>query len=155
MRCSIVLSLVFLVAALTPTIGHAQTKDRLIIEKVRVGLPGGRKIEAGKYKAGFWTPIYVDLTIGPEDIPAGQADVVLNDEDLMDNSNRRFAAIDQLEQMPTHWFGYQAVDVMVLTSGNADFIKRLSADRSGRLDALTGWVRRGGRLIISAGHNQQ
>ena len=34
--------------------------------------------------------------------------------------------------MPTHWFGYQAVDVMVLTSGNADFIKRLSAD----LDSL-------------------
>jgi hypothetical protein len=68
---------------------------------------------------------------------------------------RRFAAIDTLAQMPTRWFGYQAVDVMVLTSSSESFVTSLAADRSGRLDALIEWVRRGGRLIISAGHNQQ
>src|SRR5262249_21767692 len=81
MRCLMLLSLVFAIAALTPDSGHAQTKERLIIEKVRVGLPGGRKFEAGKYKTGYWTPIYVDLTVGPEDIPRHHAELVVETSD--------------------------------------------------------------------------
>src|SRR5262245_14413739 len=81
MRCPILLCLMFALAALMPATVQAQTKERLIIEKVHVGLPSGRKLEAGKYKTGFWTPIYVDLTIGPEDIPAGQAVIVIETSD--------------------------------------------------------------------------
>jgi len=270
MRFASTLSLALIVTAFAAAVARAQPKEikeRLAIERVRVGLPEGRKSDHGKYKTGFWAPVYVDLSVGPQDIPAGEAvlavetpdsdgilnqytqplpalprrqsvagiityvrpgnfsseinvsvqinkqqvakaratpdsDIVdnggvlwlalgsklpglqraltvrqnqqfpqgpgepqpiqpggqaddLGDDDLADTSLRRFAAIDTLEQMPTRWFGYQAVDVMVLTSGSESFLTNLAADRSGRLDALTEWVRRGGRLIISTGHNQQ
>src|SRR5262249_49343466 len=84
--------------------------------------------------------------------PQGAQDA---DEDFMEARLRKFAAIDSIDQLPTRWFGYQAADVLVLTSGSEDFINRLAADRSGRLDALTEWVRRGGQIVMSAGHNQQ
>jgi hypothetical protein len=259
MRLSSVLSLTFLLAVVAPVAGQAQPKEireRLVIENARVGLPEGPRFDHGKYKTGFWAPVYVDLAVGPQDIPAGEAilvietadnDGILNqytqplpslpkkqtvaglisyvrpgsynseiyisvnvggrtvarrradpdplavvdnggvlwlslgsklpglqralavrqnpvegqvennvaDDDLMDSSVRRFAAIDRLEQMPTRWFGYQAVDVMVLASSSESFINSLIGDRSGRVEALTEWVRRGGRLVISAGHNQQ
>jgi hypothetical protein len=256
MRGSIKLCLA--VALFVPAMGHAQPKEikePLIIEKVRVGLPEGRSSDGGKYKTGAWAPVYVDLTIGQKDMPAGETALVVEtpdnegllnrysqvlpllpkkqsisglityvrpgnfsseifvsvqmnkreiakarvapdpgivenggvlwltlgsklpglrralmvrqkqaelpgepnapDDELVDSPFRQFAAIDQLEQMPTRWFGYQAVDVVVLTSSSESFINTLSADRSGRLDALTEWVRRGGRMIISAAHNQQ
>jgi hypothetical protein len=259
MRCSIILCLALTLALVAPAVGQQEQpkeiKERLIIENVRVGLPEGRSSDVGKFKTGAWSPVYVDLTIGPQDIPAGEADLVVEttdndgllnqfkqalpllskkqgarlttyvrpgnfsseifvsvqinkreiaktriapdsrsvvdnggvlwltlgsklpglrralmvrqkqpelpgepnalDDELVDSPFRQFAAIDQLEQMPTRWFGYQAVDVVVLTSSSENFINNLSADRSGRLDALTEWVRRGGRMIISAGHNQQ
>jgi hypothetical protein len=77
------------------------------------------------------------------------------DDDFGQNRLRRFAAIDSVELMPTRWYGYHAVDVLVLTTGSEAFLRALLADRSGRLDALTEWVRRGGRMIVTAGHNQQ
>lgn len=262
MRGSVVLCLLAIVAALLPSPCSAQEKDRLTerlkVECVRVGLPDGRGNDGGgRMKAGFWLPIYIDLTIGPQDIPSGQAvlevetndsDGVQNrltqqltqvlpkhqtvsgiityarpanfdseitlkinlggrvykttrvqpeyqgfaetggllyltlgsklpgmqralltrpqqgggqpadenaDDDFGQNRLRRFAAIDSVEQMPTRWVGYHAVDVLVLTTGSEAFLRNLLADRTGRLEALTEWVRRGGRMIVAAGHNQQ
>jgi len=65
------------------------------------------------------------------------------------------AYIDNVEDLPTQWFGYDAVDVLVLTSGSETFIKGLLEDQGKRKEALAEWVRRGGRLVLSAGHNQQ
>jgi hypothetical protein len=303
-----------------------EIKDRLILERMRAGLPDGRSLEKGRYKPGFWTPVYVDVTIGPQDIAANELvlivetadnDGILNlykqpvpfvlpkkqtvtglmtyvrpgslgsdiyltlelggktfkrerlppesggvenggvlwltlgsklpglqralsrkpgsftttmvtfgnngsndtitrndggdwgkddfvqgqtihvsgkgnnngfytiqsvrgttlvlssngtvtpegpetktmeaipDDDSMDSAFRQFAAIDKVELMPRHWFGYQAVDLMVLTSSDEKFVTALIADQSGRTRALAEWVRRGGRLIISTAQNQQ
>ncbi len=258
MRWRILSFLVLACTAFAPAVGRAQTEERLVIEEgIRIGLPEGRRGEAGRYKAGCWTPVYFDLTIGPQEIPAGEAAVVVetadsdgiqnqfaqplpllprrqtisglityvrpgnfgnevtlsillggrvykskriqpdydsfvenggvlyltvgsrlpgmqralsqrrnqpqqagpddkaDDENFQEERYRRFAAIEQVEHMPLRWFGYQAVDVLVLTSGSENFLKRLLADRAGRLDALADWARRGGRLILTAGHNQQ
>jgi hypothetical protein len=89
--------------------------------------------------------------VGGQGQPADQPEESWDDA----RQRRRLTFIGQVEQLPTRWFGYQAVDILLLTSGSEDFIKRLSADRSGRLEALAEWVRRGGRMVISAGHNQQ
>ncbi|HMF11388.1 MAG TPA: hypothetical protein VKE94_03760, partial [Gemmataceae bacterium] len=258
MRGSLVLCLTFAVAAFVPADIRAQPKEireRLVIERVRVGLPEGRRSDHGKYKTGAWAPVYVDVLVGAMDIAPDEATLVVetpdsdgllnqyrqplpalpkkqvvagiityvrpgnfsseinvsiemgkqvvakaraapdsdivdnggvlwltlgsklpglqralavrqnqpnargdeagDDEDFTDSSLRRFAAVDTLEQMPTRWFGYQGVDVVVLTSSSESFITSLAADRGDRLKALVEWVRRGGRLIISAGHNQQ
>lgn len=68
------------------------------------------------------------------------------------------AAITQFEDLPERWFGYDAADIVVLATGSAspEFLNRLfsddapPADRAKR-EALVEWIRRGGRLILSAG----
>src|SRR5262249_8462326 len=47
------------------------------------------------------------------------------DEDFGQNRQRRFAAIDSVELMPTRWYGYHAVDVLVLTTGSEAFLRSL------------------------------
>jgi hypothetical protein len=48
------------------------------------------------------------------------------------------------------------VDAVFLHTGSKSFTEELLADRTGtRKEALADWVRRGGRLVISVGRNQQ
>ncbi|HEX5269590.1 MAG TPA: hypothetical protein VFW33_03835, partial [Gemmataceae bacterium] len=81
--------------------------------------------------------------------------------DPEENGNRSFAHIDQVQQMPAYWFGYQPIDTAVLlTAGKQQFITDLSAAGkddpiSARREALAEWVRRGGHLIISVSKNHQ
>jgi hypothetical protein len=68
---------------------------------------------------------------------------------------KNLARIDSVAQMPDQWFGYEAADVVVLTTRNADFVTALINDKTGRREALMEWVRRGGRLVLSVGqHNR-
>jgi hypothetical protein len=67
--------------------------------------------------------------------------------------NQGFVArVESVKDMPRHWFGYQGADVALLTTSNADFVKELINDKP-RHQALTEWVARGGKLVISAGRN--
>ena len=68
---------------------------------------------------------------------------------------RNLAFLENVERMPDQWFGYDAADVVILTTGNAAFVKQLLDDTTGRRTALVEWVRRGGRLVLSVGKNQQ
>ena len=56
--------------------------------------------------------------------------------------------------LPDRWFGYDAVDVPLLPGGNRDFLLTLLGDKTQRKQALAEWVRRGGRLIVSEGFDQ-
>ena len=66
-----------------------------------------------------------------------------------------FASIENVADMPDRWFGYEAVDVMVLTTSSDSFVEQLQAMNQPRRDALLEWVRRGGKLVLSVGRNQQ
>jgi hypothetical protein len=65
-----------------------------------------------------------------------------------------------VNQLPDRWFGYDAVDLVVLNTapGAEAFINRLfgenatSADKAKR-EALIEWLRRGGRLVVTVGGN--
>src|SRR5262249_36668662 len=67
----------------------------------------------------------------------------------------RFAAYeDDVALLPQHGFSYDAVDLVILATDNAKFLTALQADAA-RIKALSQWVQRGGRLIISVAPNNQ
>ncbi|MBO0698233.1 MAG: hypothetical protein J2P46_07555 [Zavarzinella sp.] len=57
--------------------------------------------------------------------------------------------------LPDQWFGYGAVDLMVLGTGaDREFWEKLAAPQhEKRRKAIAEWVRRGGRLVLSVGTN--
>lgn len=57
-------------------------------------------------------------------------------------------------RLPTYWFGYEGVDLLILTTDNAGFLTELLRSRE-RMTALAGWVRRGGRLLIGISPSNQ
>lgn len=70
------------------------------------------------------------------------------------------AAITDVGDLPDRWFGYDAADLVVLTTGTASdaFLRRLFSDRVSdsdrtKRDALLEWIRRGGRLVVTVGSN--
>jgi hypothetical protein len=71
-----------------------------------------------------------------------------------DNAPRRLAVVDDVRMLPNRWFGYESLDLLILSTGNRDFLTALLNEREGRKDAIADWVRRGGRILISVGHNQ-
>jgi hypothetical protein len=80
--------------------------------------------------------------------------------DPEENGYRYFANLDTVNQMPTYWFGYQAVDCAILLTGAQKFVDELNAAQkddpvTARREALAEWVRRGGRLIVSVSKNHQ
>jgi hypothetical protein len=77
------------------------------------------------------------------------------DKDEDDVAVPGFAAIERVADMPDRWFGYDAVDAIVLTTANTDFVNQLLAMDQARRDALFDWVRQGGKLVLSVGTNQQ
>jgi hypothetical protein len=62
--------------------------------------------------------------------------------------------LDRVADLPTRWYGYDAVDLLFLPSGNATFLTQLLGDKQNRWQALGEWVRRGGRLLISVSENR-
>jgi hypothetical protein len=53
---------------------------------------------------------------------------------------------------PTEWYGYEAIDVMVLGGTNVEAYRPLAANPQ-RVEALQKWVELGGRLVIFCGAN--
>jgi hypothetical protein len=78
------------------------------------------------------------------------------DNDLEDRGQRHTAFFDDVAQMPDRWFGYDAVDVVVFTTGRKELLDQLLTETgTARFNALAEWVRRGGKLIVSVGSNHQ
>jgi hypothetical protein len=68
------------------------------------------------------------------------------------------AAITDVGMLPDQWFGYDAADVVVLTTSSAEFTERLFGEKGSAADkakraALLEWVRRGGRVVVAVGAN--
>ncbi len=85
---------------------------------------------------------------------AGQVGQPANDEQTAYAGPEHVVALDDLRRFPNRWFGYEAVDMMYLTTSDRDFLTAFLNEREGRKDALADWVRRGGHLVVSVGRNQ-
>jgi hypothetical protein len=62
----------------------------------------------------------------------------------------RLAAIDDL--LPGRWYGFDAVDVVVVDTNDKEMLGTLSGNRG---EALKQWVRRGGHLVVAVSSNWQ
>jgi hypothetical protein len=67
----------------------------------------------------------------------------------------RFVSIESVADLPDRWFGYESVDVIVVTTSHDAFAAQLLDMDQARRVALLDWVQRGGRLVLSVGRNQQ
>ena len=54
----------------------------------------------------------------------------------------------QVDQFPDRWFGYEGVDVVILSTGEVNPAEKLSDEQ---FTALLRWLQLGGRLVYSAG----
>ena len=60
------------------------------------------------------------------------------------------AQLDDDQQLPTNWYGYDGVDTVVFSTSQPDVYRRLISGGD-RLDALRLWIELGGRLIWFVG----
>jgi hypothetical protein len=70
------------------------------------------------------------------------------------DGRENLAYIDAVAQMPQHWFGYEGVDLVILSTSSREFLKRLDAEHKRYREALAEWVLRGGHLVVAVGQNQ-
>jgi hypothetical protein len=68
----------------------------------------------------------------------------------------RYAGFEaEVSELPEYWFGYQGVDLLILSTGDKEFLLELAKDNDvsrARLKAIAQYVRRGGRLVIPVSH---
>ena len=62
------------------------------------------------------------------------------------------ARLENTRQLPTRWFGYEGVDLLVMTTSRSDIYKEFSPTGAQHA-ALDTWIRLGGRLLLCVGGN--
>ena len=58
----------------------------------------------------------------------------------------RIARVEQADDLPTEWYGYESIETVLLTTSEPELYRPLQ--QSGRIEALQKWVERGGQLVI-------
>jgi hypothetical protein len=92
-------------------------------------------------------PSTAELIVSFGSAPFGLRDAFPNRESEGSQSARQVVELTHVSELPTDWFGYDAVDVLVISAANVDLCRELAADAK-RYDALTRWVELGGRLVV-------
>lgn len=60
------------------------------------------------------------------------------------------ARLENTRQLPTRWYGYEGVDMLVLTTSRPEIYKEFSPSGA-QHEALDTWIRMGGRLLLCVG----
>lgn len=81
---------------------------------------------------------------------------LVNEDDINVSPTGARSAVYETDvnKLPTLWFGYQALDMIILNTDKKEFLTNLANDTP-RLAALAQWVRRGGRLVIPVHYANQ
>jgi len=69
---------------------------------------------------------------------------------LSDQAVRRLVSISHTTELPSDWFGFEVVDVLVMSGADRSFLDELVADAD-RFRALVQWIELGGRLVLLCG----
>ncbi len=79
--------------------------------------------------------------------PYGLTDAFANRAASDNQVGRKLIELDSIAVLPTHWYGYDAVDVLLIPVGDGRLCRELANDKT-RFAALESWVQLGGRLVI-------
>jgi hypothetical protein len=60
------------------------------------------------------------------------------------------ARLDDVAGLPTRWYGYEGVDVLLLSTREPDVFRKLAA-QGAQVEALDQWIRMGGKLVLCVG----
>jgi hypothetical protein len=96
MRSAIFLGLASALLVLAPAAGTAQQRGPIRIDTIRIGFL--TTAAEGQFKAGAWTPVYVDVTAGKEGVP--RADLIVESVDS-DDIRSRYRVVLQSPTMRT------------------------------------------------------
>jgi hypothetical protein len=98
---------------------------------------------------------YVVLSLGSKlpnfDLPRPSTGVGSTESDAtgpLRGGRVELAALTDRQALPTQWFGYESVDLVVVHTSNIEFLLNEK-----QLSTLEEWVARGGRLVVCAGIN--
>jgi len=92
-------------------------------------------------------PIY--LIVGQDDIGLQAAVAELS---LPESRRPLLVKVDSFAKLPDRWFGYEAVDMVVLTTTEPQQFNGLTAT-SPQIEALNEWIKLGGQLLFCAGRD--
>ena len=95
-------------------------------------------------------PPTAELIVGLGSDQIGLRQAFADREATAGESARRVVELKSITDLPTEWFGYDAVDVLVISVGEIDLFRQLAADAQ-RFVALVHWIELGGRLVILCG----
>lgn len=134
------------------------TRPGSLSPEIRVALTGtARPAALSTLESAL--PVYDRLYLFLDDVKPALIDRLLeradNDEDEERPVGGHVARLDKVDELPTAWFGYSAVDALFVNAANKALLKDLALKKhAGRLQALREWVRRGGRVVfyLEAGH---
>ena len=138
---------------LKPSSANASVTVR--VKGAQTGRTYGESSE--RYLTGVDTPVFVILGVGTN--LSGIRFPVTGAEQGESPASRngwvRTANVLDVALLPDHWFGYGAVDLMVLGTGSdREFWETLATPpHEKRRKAIVEWIRRGGRAVLSVGTN--
>lgn len=84
------------------------------------------------------------LEFGPT---LGLGEVVQDDGRTDQQLSTRIARIEQADELPTRWYGYESIETVLLTTSEPERYRPLLQNRE-PIEALQKWVERGGRLVL-------
>lgn len=65
-------------------------------------------------------------------------------------AGRKLIELESIAELPTEWFGYSAVDALVIAAGDGKLVKELAGDQA-KFAAIQRWIEMGGRLVVFCG----
>jgi len=130
-----------------------RVKSELAVElRTAEGVVDRRVFEPGasaEYLPAILSEQELVITVGPGPLGVEEAVRMLDQE-----PDRRtvVARVDQFEELPARWYGYEAVDVVVLSTSEPGIYAGLKPSDA-HVVALDDWVRLGGRLVLCGGEH--
>jgi hypothetical protein len=110
-------------------------------------LAQGQSNDLGLSAINLGDSLYVSLGGRLTDLQSAVTEMNGKHEDHTTELRQAGYEID-MRALPERWFGYDGVDLLVLTTDNKEFLDKL-AEEPIRWEALGKWVKYGGRLLIS------
>jgi hypothetical protein len=92
-------------------------------------------------------PSTAELVVGLGVVPGGLSAAFPNRQGEGVQLARRTVEITNVDALPTQWYGYEGVDVLLVSAGDGKIGEALAADQT-RFAALLRWIELGGRVVV-------